>query len=131
MSILAEISVGEFLDKLTILQIKRERISDPLKLSNVNEELKRLLLIWEGAKHSKNEINEEIEELRAINEKLWDIEDNIREKEENKTFDDAFVQMARSVYITNDKRAEIKRRINQKLGSQLTEEKSYSNYTEA
>ena len=128
MSIQVEVSLGEFLDKLTILQIKADRITDPQKLKNVNNELNALLKTWRQSPFSKSAIDKELEELRSINEKLWDIEDDIREKEAKNNFGDEFIELARSVYVTNDQRAEIKKRINQKLGSGIIEEKSYSDY---
>ena len=129
MSIQVEVSLGEFLDKLTILQIKADRITDPVKLKNVNNELDALLKTWGQSPFSKSDIDKELEELRSLNEKLWDIEDDIREEEAKKNFADKFIELARSVYVTNDQRADIKKRINQKLGSGLIEEKSYSDYT--
>ncbi|MBI1422072.1 MAG: hypothetical protein GC149_01315 [Gammaproteobacteria bacterium] len=123
-----EISTGEFLDKLTILQIKAERISDPEKLSSINKELHLLTKIWQQSPHSAADISAEIAELKKVNETLWDIEDDIRDKERHKVFDQGFIELARSVYITNDKRADIKRRINMKTGSELMEEKSYAEY---
>lgn len=128
MSINVEVSTGEFLDKLSILQIKLERVTDPKKSNNIHNELCTLSKIWKNSSFSKAEISREIEELRDINQKLWNLEDDIRKKEAEKSFDDEFIQMARSVYVTNDQRADIKRRINQKLGSKLIEEKSYTDY---
>ncbi len=128
MSVQAEISTGELLDKISILQIKSERITDQSKLENIKIELESLLDTWESSSFSKIEIAEEIAQIRAVNEKLWELEDDIRIKEARHSFDEEFVRLARSVYVTNDKRAEIKRKINEKLGSALIEEKSYSNY---
>ena len=123
-----DISFGELLDKITILQIKSERISDAAKLQNVHHELELLQSIWEKSDEVKIDIKFEIYELKAINEKLWDIEDGIRDKELKKEFDKDFIELARAVYVTNDKRADFKRKINVKLHSELVEEKSYASY---
>ena len=129
MSINIELSVGELLDKVTILQIKAERISDQAKLDNINKELQVLTSIWEKSPYSNTDLDENIQALKKVNESLWDIEDKIRDKEKDQSFDQEFVELARSVYFTNDKRAEIKKDINTKTGSELIEEKSYSDYT--
>ena len=131
MSIEVEVSAGEFLDKLTILEIKADRINNPEKLENITKELTILREIWTCSPLSNISINDELDELRIINEQLWEIEDDIREKEASQEFDDRFIQLARSVYFTNDKRADIKRILNNKLGSTLLEEKSYSDYSNA
>jgi uncharacterized protein YukE len=128
-SIKIELSVGELLDKITILQIKSERIDDASKLENINKELRVLQSLWEASSYSQNDLDENIGELKIINEALWDIEDKIRDKEGEQAFDQEFVELARSVYFTNDKRAEIKKAINSKTGSELIEEKSYSDYS--
>ena len=128
MTIKVELAYGELLDKITILQIKSERITDENKLSNVNKELSLLSDLWKSDKKSSVDISEEFAALKDINEKIWDIEDGIRDKERVKEFDQEFIELARSVYFSNDKRAEIKRVINMKLGSELLEEKSYSDY---
>jgi len=128
-SIKIELSVGELLDKITILQIKSERIDDASKLENINKELRVLQSLWEVSSYSQNDLDENISELKTINEALWDIEDKIREKEGEQVFDQEFVELARSVYVTNDKRANIKKIINSKTGSELIEEKSYSDYS--
>ena len=129
MSIRVELSVGELLDKISILQIKAERIVDPAKLENINKELDVLISLWKDSAYSKNNLDSETNELKAINEELWAIEDKIRDKERNQVFDKGFIELARAVYITNDKRADIKRIINSKTGSELTEEKSYNDYS--
>ena len=129
MSIKVELSVGELLDKISILQIKTERIVNRSKLENINKELNALMSLWKDSIYSNNNIESEINDLKAINEELWDIEDKIRDKERNQVFDKGFIELARSVYIKNDRRAEIKRIINSKTGSELIEEKSYSNYS--
>jgi len=115
------VSVGEVLDKITILQIKSERITDASKLANVRKELQQLTLATRGYRHPDLEAD-----LRAVNERLWSVEDRLREKEKRKEFDAEFIELARAVYITNDRRAEIKRRINEITGSALVEEKSYA-----
>lgn len=122
-------SVGELLDKVTILQIKAERISDQAKLENINKELRVLTALWEASPYSQSDLNENIQALKEVNEALWDIEDRIRDKEKDQNFDQEFIELARSVYFTNDKRAEIKKTINTKTGSELVEEKSYSDYS--
>ena len=129
MSIKIELSVGELLDKISILQIKAERIVDPSKLENINKELDVLMSLWKDSAYSNNNLESETNELKAINEELWAIEDKIRDKERNRVFDKGCIELARAVYITNDKRADIKRIINSKTGSELIEEKSYSDYS--
>lgn len=128
MSIKIELSVGELLDKVTILQIKAERIDNASKLENINKELQVLQALWTSSPYSQRDLDASIGELKAVNEELWDIEDKIRDKESLQAFDQEFIELARSVYFTNDKRAEIKRIINTKTGSELVEEKSYSDY---
>ncbi len=128
MALKVEISFGEFLDKITILEIKSERIGDKDKLVNINNELNLLREHWQQNPKSTVEISQEMKQLKSVNEKLWEIEDNIREKEHNKTYDQGFIELARSVYFSNDERARIKRILNEKLGSDLIEEKSYKDY---
>jgi hypothetical protein len=122
------ISHGELIDKITILEIKSERIGDAAKRANVCVELDLLNATWDADPASRMDIGAERAQLRAVNEALWDIEDRIRVKEKAKAFDAGFVELARSVYIRNDERAAIKRTINEKLGSTLIEEKSYQDY---
>jgi len=122
------VSYGELLDKITILEIKSERIADPTKLANVRDELQLLEATWRAHPASAGDIAAERAALRAVNAALWDIEDRIREQERAQCFDDAFIALARAVYVRNDERAAIKRAINLKLGSRLVEEKSYQNY---
>ena len=129
MSILTEISLGEFLDKLTILRIKAERIADDVKLRNITRELQKLESAWAGLGRNEAAIETELEELKTVNGLLWDIEDRLRGKEARKEFDEEFIELARSVYLNNDKRSRIKNSINLKLGSALVEEKSYTEYT--
>ncbi len=124
----APISYGELIDKLTILEIKSERMTDPAKLANVRDELQLLTSLWSGDPASKTDIAAERARLKHINEALWEIEDEIRLKERDRTFDARFIELARAVYHTNDERAAVKRAINLKLGSRLVEEKSYQNY---
>ncbi len=128
MTIKVELAYGELLDKVTILQIKSERITDEDKLANVNKELELLNKLWKMDEKSSVDISSEFTALKEINEKIWDIEDGIRDKERVKEFDQPFIELARSVYFSNDKRADIKRAINLKLGSDLIEEKSYADY---
>ncbi len=129
MNLHIEISAGELLDKLTILDIKSERIADPDKLVNVRKERSMLHEIWCAADpETLPAVAEQARRLKAINEQLWDIEDAIRAKEAAGAFDDAFIQLARAVYITNDERAAVKRAVNLALGSDLIEEKSYQPY---
>ncbi|QJD66930.1 hypothetical protein HG421_03790 [Xanthomonas campestris pv. badrii] len=126
--ILVPVSFGELLDKIAILQIKSERMSDAAKLANVRNELSALETSWMAHPAAGQDIVRLRAELKAVNERLWVIEDDIRLKEQAQTFDDAFVQLARSVYIENDERARIKKQINLALGSSYVEEKSYQDY---
>jgi hypothetical protein len=120
-----EVSVGEIVDKLSILKIKTNNIKDSQKLENVTKEYNYLYdIVFNELKISEDDFFN----LVLINEKLWDIEDKLRDKERDKSFDDDFIQLARSVYFTNDKRAEIKKEINMKYGSLFVEEKSYQQY---
>jgi hypothetical protein len=127
--LLVPISPGELIDKITILEIKSARMSDPAKLANVRTELALLTGTWQSSAYAATDIRAEWAALRRVNEQLWDIEDRIRDKERDRSFDDSFVELARAVYVTNDERAAIKKRINLKLGSSLVEEKSYADYT--
>ncbi len=122
------ISPGELLDKITILEIKAELMEDKQKLQNVETELKLLSQIWIKHSFNKDDIHLLKQELKKNNQNLWEIEDKIRLKESNKEFDQEFIELARSVYIQNDKRAVTKRKINDMLGSKIIEEKSYSEY---
>jgi hypothetical protein len=122
------ISYGELIDKITILEIKSERIRDAAKLANVRTELDLLAETWASNAASGTDIAAERDALKRVNEALWDIEDRIRLKEKAKAFDAEFIELARSVYIRNDERAQVKRAINDKLGSLLVEEKSYEDY---
>src|SRR3982751_2180255 len=122
------VSYGELIDKITILEIKAAHIRDASKLANVRAELELLNTTWSKDAASQIDIVSERAQLKSVNEALWDIEDHIRLKEKAQAFDAEFIELARSVYIRNDERAEIKRAINEKLGSTLVEEKSYEDY---
>lgn len=122
------VAYGELIDKITILEIKSERIRDAAKLVNVRLELDLLNETWYAAAASRVDIAAERAALRAVNEALWDIEDDIRRKEKARAFDAGFIELARAVYVRNDERAAIKRAINLKLGSTIVEEKSYQDY---
>ncbi|QMU61587.1 MAG: hypothetical protein GKR92_07705 [Gammaproteobacteria bacterium] len=121
------ISPGELLDKITILEIKSENIENEEKLANVAIELNLLSKIW-GNTSQDSDLEALKKELKDNNKALWEIEDKIRIKESNKEFDHVFIELARSVYIQNDKRADTKKKINLKLGSMIVEEKSYADY---
>ena len=122
------ISPGELIDKITILEIKSARMTDAAKLHNVRTELSLLNATWQASPYATADIGAEWTGLRDVNGKLWDIEDRIRDKEREATFDREFIELARAVYVTNDERAALKRRINTKLGSTIVEEKSYAEY---
>lgn len=120
-----KVSIGEIVDKLTILKIKKNNITDESKLFNIIAEYDYLYdVVFNQLKIESDDFNN----LLLVNESLWKIEDDIRDKERDKVFDTEFIELARSVYTTNDKRAEIKKEINLKYGSLFVEEKSYSNY---
>jgi hypothetical protein len=122
------ISPGELLDKITILRIKSQRMSDAAKVANVRLELQALEATWAESAYSKIDIEADVAALLRVNERLWVIEDDIRDKERAQAFDAEFIRLARAVYFENDERAAIKRRINSTLGSSLVEEKSYRDY---
>ena len=126
--ILIPISPGELLDKITILQIKAERIGDPAKVANVKIELEMLTQIWNDSVEVDAEITVLTAELKRINEALWEIEDDIRDEERNKRFGERFIELARAVYVTNDERANAKNKVNLHLNSAIVEEKSYQDY---
>jgi hypothetical protein len=126
--ILVPISPGELLDKITILRIKVARIQEAAKLANVKLELALLEETWKQSGGASHDVALEERALQNINERLWDIEDRIRDKEARQTFDRDFIELARSVYLYNDERAAIKKRINLALGSRIVEEKSYKPY---
>lgn len=120
-----EVSNGEIIDKLTIIEIKLERISDKAKLANLDKEYQ---VLNQAAVKILSKDDDLYKALYTINCKLWDIEDKIRDLERNKDFGQEFIETARAVYFQNDKRAEIKKKINEKTGSSLVEEKSYQKY---
>ena len=127
--ILVPISPGELLDKITILRIKAARMSDPAKVANVRLELDLLEKTWRDSGAAIPEVAADEAELQRVNEALWDIEDKIRDKELAREFDGEFIELARAVYVTNDERAAVKKRVNLALGSRIVEEKSYKPYT--
>ena len=126
--ILVPVSFGELLDKIAILQIKSERMSDAAKLANVRNEQEELEAKWAAHPASKQDISGLRTDLKAVNERLWVIEDDIRLQEKAQAFDTEFVRLARAVYFENDIRARIKKDINLALGSSYVEEKSYQDY---
>ena len=129
MTIQVPVSVGELLDKLTILAIKLERIEDPAKRGNIAREQQALEAVVAAAQlRAATGVAALEAELRAVNEELWDIEDQIRDHERQQRFDADFIALARAVYRTNDRRADLKRQINGLSGSELVEEKSYAAY---
>ena len=122
------ISLGELVDKISILRIKEKNINDKEKRALINQELTLLEKILEKALKDKNSIQKYLDELININSKLWKIEDELRENERKKNFDQEFIELARSVYFINDQRSQIKYKINKKFGSQIIEVKSYAKY---
>jgi len=127
--ILVPVSPGEVLDKITILEIKSERMSAPVKLKNVRRELELLNRTWLKSITADDTVRRIHAELKQINEALWEIEDDIRDKERAREFDEKFIALARSVYVTNDQRAAAKKALNEHLGSDIVEEKSYQDYS--
>ena len=126
--IFAEISVGELLDKISILEIKQKNLKDSEKIKIVLKELESLNSTLKKDVQMNDEIKSLYNDLKEVNAKLWDIEEGKRDCERNKTFDDKFIKLARSVYIENDNRAKIKNKINQLTGSSISEVKSYDKY---
>lgn len=126
--ILVQTAPGELIDKITILQIKSERIADTVKLRNVRVELDTLTAARDAAMPATDELAELTAQLKQVNEALWDIEDAIRDCEREGDFGPRFIELARSVYRSNDQRAALKRSVNELLGSNLVEEKSYAAY---
>ena len=120
-----EVSIGEIVDKLSILQIKKEEVKDESKLLNISKEYEYL---YDIVFKDMNIQLPDFLELLSVNKKLWIIEDDIRNKERNNEFDDVFIELARAVYVTNDERADVKKKINLKYGSEFVEEKSYNPY---
>ena len=122
------ISPGELLDKITILRIKAARMSDPAKVANVKHDLGMLEKTWKDSGAAAVNLGTAEAELTQVNEKLWVIEDEIRDEERARRFTEKFIELARAVYFTNDERAAIKKRVNLLLGSTIVEEKSYKQY---
>ncbi|MBL4852078.1 MAG: hypothetical protein JKY90_07345 [Gammaproteobacteria bacterium] len=127
--VMTPISFGELIDKITILEIKSERITDEAKLKNIRYELGLLSSVWQQHNNDKTDISPQWKALREINSKLWIIEDDIRDLERDGDFGESFIALARAVYLTNDERSNVKRDINITLGSTVVEEKSYANYS--
>lgn len=126
--LLVEVAAGELIDKITILQIKSERIANADKLRNIRAELETLEKARAESVPASPKLDRLAAELKDVNEALWRIEDDIRDHERNKNFGPTFVELARSVYLQNDRRAELKRAVNELVGSRLVEEKSYAKY---
>ena len=126
MEIKIPVSVGELVDKITILEIKTKSVKETGKSKNIENELSKLNLIYADLRNKK--LDSHYEELKTINEKLWNIEDEIRILEKNKNFGTEFIKLARSVYITNDKRFDVKSKINSLYDSNIVEEKLYEEY---
>ena len=127
--ILVEIAPGELIDRMTILVIKTERITDAAKLANVQIELETLQRARDAGVPASDELDRLTAELKAVNESLWEIEDDIRDCERAQDFGPRFIELARAVYVTNDQRAALKHAINDLLGSRIVEEKSYASYS--
>lgn len=123
-----EVAAGELIDKIAILEIKGERIQDPKKRRNVQIEYEALKSARDVAIEASPDLSRHAADLKTVNEELWDLEDRIRACENEKKFGRDFVELARAIYITNDRRASIKRAINDLLGSRIVEEKSYEEY---
>ena len=128
-TITVETAPGELIDKITILEIKSERMNDPEKVANVRTELALLQETWASAVSRDQVIDDLHDQLKKINETLWEIEDDIRDKERVKEFDERFIELARQVYFTNDRRSQVKKELNLHLGSLIIEEKSYQDYS--
>lgn len=124
-AILTPVSIGELIDKITILEIKAERIDDAAKLANVRTELDGLLPLYATQRSNQPALEALKQQLKVINERMWDIQDQLRDKEAAQVFDDAFAQLARGVYRTNGERVQVKNEINRVAGSALVEEKQY------
>ena len=128
MAVLVPVSWGEVIDKITVLEIKSEKLTDASKLANVRKELGLLVDVRDQAFPNHAELTTLSAQLKAINQALWQIEDDIRDCERDQDFGPRFIELARAVYVTNDQRADVKRQINTALGSDLVEEKSYAPY---
>lgn len=124
-TILTPVSIGELIDKITILEIKAERITDAAKLANIRTELDGLLPLWQQQQLARPSLATLKDQLKAINERMWDIQDDLRAKEAAQCFDDRFISLARGVYGTNGERIAVKNEINRIAGSALVEEKQY------
>ncbi len=122
------VSFGELLDKMTILEIKQDHMTDADKLANVRHEYEVLDALWQQHAEESSEVTTKRAELKVVNQSLWDIEDDIRVKESRREFDEEFIKLARAVYYTNDDRARLKKELNTALGSDIVEEKSYQFY---
>jgi len=122
------VSFGELVDKITILRIKQSKINDKEKLKHIDHELQALVRYFSS--YASVDIVQQFTKLESVNKKLWDIEDKLRVKESKREFDEEFIELARSVYFTNDKRAELKREINELTGSDIMEVKSYVEYSD-
>jgi hypothetical protein len=127
--ILIPVSIGELIDKLTVLEIKADRIKDPAKLEHIHRELADLRRAYKTSPRADIDIDAYRVELKSVNETLWEIEDYLRIKEDEGAFDEQFIELARSQYRTSDRRAQIKRLIDEAASSDLTEEKSYPSYS--
>ena len=128
MKISIPVSLGELVDKITILEIKANKISDSNKLKNINNELEALLLVLIKINKDEKIFKGLYSDLKKVNQELWEIEDKIRNLEKNKVFNEEFIEVARSVYIKNDKRFDLKNKINNLFDSEYKEEKSYEDY---
>ena len=127
-TVTTEISIGELIDKITILDIKMARLDDPAQLTNVGTELEALCRTRDAQVAHSPDLEDMTAALKAVNEALWDIENSVRDHERRSVFDDQFIEQVRSVYRENDKRSALKRRINELTGSRIVEEKSYTKY---
>lgn len=128
MTLTAPVSWGELIDKITILEIKSEQMSDPAKLANVKHEHDVLTKTRDSYAPLPSGLTSLSQQLKEINQQLWDIEDDIRDQERQKDFGETFIKLARAVYFTNDKRAALKGQVNELMGSDVVEEKSYQDY---
>lgn len=128
MSVLVPVSWGELIDKITILEIKQQKLEDPTALGNVGKELSLLEKVRDDAGRLPDGVGQATDALREVNESLWRIEDDIRDCERDKNFNKRFIELARAVYKTNDRRAALKREINTLMNSDIYEEKSYADY---
>ena len=127
-NVMTEISIGELIDKITILDIKSARLDDPAQLANIRTELEVLRRTRDAHVTHSTDLDDMTAALKVVNETLWDIENDVRDHERRKIFDDGFSEKTRSVYMVNDKRSALKRRINELTGSRIVEEKSYTKY---